>query len=79
MRTLLALGLCLVPAFAASSARADELDVEVDPEAGPVIHSVKLVLVDPSMRIRGFYDSDDPGDMEALIAAIPAAMSEAVR
>lgn len=33
----------------------------------PVIHSVRLVLVDPEGRIRGYYDSTNPKAVEQLI------------
>ena len=35
---------------------------------GPVIHSTRLVLVDRDGRIRGYYETNDAGDMERLIA-----------
>jgi protein SCO1/2 len=34
---------------------------------GPVIHSTRLVLVDRDGRIRGYYETNDAGDMERLI------------
>lgn len=33
---------------------------------GPVIHSVHLALVDPRMRVRGFYDSSEPSALRRL-------------
>ncbi len=33
----------------------------------PVIHSVRFVLVDRGGKIRGYYDSSDPGQVEQLI------------
>jgi len=35
---------------------------------GPVIHSTRLVLVDRSGRIRGYYETNDPDDMTRLVA-----------
>ena len=35
---------------------------------GDIVHSAKLVLVDPSRRIRGYYDSQDPAEMKQLLA-----------
>jgi protein SCO1/2 len=46
--------------------RAEGLDDEALAEVGPVIHSVRLVLVDGDGRIRGYYDSSDAGDMDRL-------------
>jgi len=34
---------------------------------GPVIHSTRLVLVDQRFRIRGYYETTDPGDMDRLV------------
>jgi len=34
---------------------------------GPVIHSTRLVLVDQRLRIRGYYETTDPGDMDRLV------------
>ena len=33
---------------------------------GPVVHSLRLVLVDQTLRIRGYYQSPDPQDLERL-------------
>lgn len=33
----------------------------------PFLHSPKFVLVDGQMRIRGYYDSNDPADIRTLI------------
>ena len=33
---------------------------------GPVVHSLRVVLVDRQRRIRGFYDSNDPAALEDL-------------
>ena len=33
---------------------------------GPIIHSVHLVLVDGEMRVRGYYDSNEPEALERL-------------
>lgn len=42
-----------------------------DPERlrteGPVIHSSRLVLVDQNSRIRGYYETTEPGDMDRLV------------
>jgi len=43
------------------------LPVSDDPGAEmPIAHSSKLVLVDPSHRIRGYYDSENPAEMDRL-------------
>lgn len=34
----------------------------------PILHSTRFVLVDDGGTIRGYYDSDEPGAMEALAA-----------
>lgn len=34
--------------------------------AEPILHSTRFVLVDGTGTIRGYYDSDEPGAMEAL-------------
>lgn len=36
----------------------------------PVGHSLKFVLIDRERRIRGYYDSDDPEEMETLRRAV---------
>lgn len=36
------------------------------PPAEPITHSVRLVLVDGSLRIRGYYDATDPKAMQQL-------------
>ncbi len=33
----------------------------------PIVHSVRFVLVDPIGKIRGYYDSNEPAQMEKLI------------
>ena len=43
---------------------------------GPVIHSLRVVLVDRQGRIRGFYDSTDPaalGDLRDAVSQLLAA------
>ena len=38
------------------------------PEAdGPFLHSQRFVLVDGEARIRGYYDSSDPADLQRLV------------
>jgi protein SCO1 len=39
---------------------------EMGPDEGPFLHSSKLVLVDASARVRGYYDSGDDVAMDAL-------------
>ena len=39
---------------------------EISGDDGPIIHSVHLVLVDGEMRVRGYYDSNDPEALERL-------------
>jgi protein SCO1/2 len=36
------------------------------PEVGPITHSDRFVLVDPQLRIRGYYHGNDPQDLERL-------------
>ncbi len=38
----------------------------VDPDQGPISHSVRLVLVDRDGKIRGFFDSNDESDLSRL-------------
>jgi protein SCO1/2 len=45
---------------------------------GPVVHSVRLVLIDTAMNVRGYYDTTDPAamarastDIERLLAKTP--------
>lgn len=50
-----------------------KLPVEISPEGdprfdGPFVHSQRFVLVDAEGRIRGYYDSNDPQDLERLVA-----------
>jgi protein SCO1/2 len=40
-------------------------DIEAD-----LTHSTRMILVDPQMRIRGFYDTADPEEMTKLQTAI---------
>ena len=47
-------------------ARAEGLSAEELAEAGPVIHSVRLVLVDQALRVRAYYDSGNPADIDRL-------------
>lgn len=37
------------------------------PDSGPFLHSQKFVLVDGQLRIRGYYDSNDPASIRTLI------------
>jgi hypothetical protein len=39
-------------------------------DAGPIIHSDKLVLVDRDARVRGFFDPSDPAHLAALASAL---------
>lgn len=48
--------------------RSDKPAAERLATEGPVIHSTRLVLVDRRARIRGYYETNDPGDMERLVA-----------
>jgi len=43
---------------------------QLDPLHGPVIHSLRVVLVDRKGRIRGFYDSNDPAALVDLAGAV---------
>jgi len=36
------------------------------PETGPITHSDRFVLVDPALRIRGYYHGSDPEDLDRL-------------
>lgn len=38
-----------------------------------ILHSSKFVLVDPQLRVRGYFDAFDPEEMQALPAALKAA------
>ena len=42
-------------------------DTETRATEGAVVHSLHLVLVDRSMRVRGYYDSTDPAAMKRLV------------
>ena len=53
--------------FMSAVARSDESDAERLAAEGPIVHSIRLTLVDRSSRLRGFYDSSDPADVERLI------------
>ncbi len=37
------------------------------PEEGSLIHSNRLVLVDPAGKIRGYYDPEEPSDAKRLV------------
>jgi protein SCO1 len=41
--------------------------VEGEKADGDIVHSSKLVLVDAGGRVRGYYDSQDSGDMKSLL------------
>ncbi|HQR47451.1 MAG TPA: SCO family protein [Thermoanaerobaculia bacterium] len=45
----------------------------------PILHSTRFVLVDGTGTIRGYYDSDEPGAMEALAADARTLAREAGR
>ena len=47
--------------------RSEGLTEEQIKESGAVIHSVRLVLVDGLGRMRAYYDSGDPDEVERLI------------
>ena len=36
------------------------------PPSGPITHSDRFVLVDPELKIRGYYHGSDPADLERL-------------
>ena len=40
--------------------------------AEPILHSVRLVLVDAEGRIRGYYDSTEPGVVDRLLQDVAA-------
>jgi protein SCO1/2 len=42
-------------------------DTETRASEGAVMHSLHLVLIDRSMRVRGYYDSTDPVAMKRLV------------
>ena len=44
-----------------------------------VIHSPKLIMVDPKKRIRGYYDSDDTQQVDKLIDEIKLQITEELR
>jgi protein SCO1/2 len=48
----------------------EDATASVDPDQGPISHSVRLALVDGSARIRGYYDSNDEKDFAALGSAV---------
>lgn len=39
----------------------------LSPVEEPAMHSIRFILVDPEGKIRGYYDSSDPGSMAQLI------------
>jgi protein SCO1/2 len=47
--------------------RAENSDPSVLASQGPVVHDLRLVLVDRNMQIRGYYDSTDPEAVERLV------------
>lgn len=47
-------------------ARAMELAILPASATAPIVHSTKLVLVDPQMRIAGYYDGTDPKSLDRL-------------
>jgi len=53
--------------FLLALARNDGSAADTLATEGPVVHSIRLVLVDPQMRIRGYYDSSDPAAVDRLI------------
>jgi protein SCO1/2 len=55
---------------------ADKPPSEQDSPADLVIHSTKLVLVDPHGRIRGYYDGETPDCIPPLLAAIQSLARE---
>ena len=54
----------------------DGFKLAAEPEGGPaeepVIHSVRLVLVDGQERIRGYYDGSEPASVEQLLRDLAA-------
>jgi protein SCO1/2 len=63
--------------FMLAVARAADVAPEELTSSGPIIHSVHLVLVDPAMQVRGYYDSTDPEAMKRLIADTQRLLREA--
>jgi protein SCO1/2 len=49
------------------------------PQAGIITHSTRFVLVDQQGRIRGYYDGDEPGTVEALLPDIRSLLATAGR
>jgi len=45
-----------------------ERDDGASPNVGPVIHSLMAVLVDGQRQVRGYYDTNDAGAMDRLVA-----------
>ncbi len=58
-------GFSLVLAAAGDLPAGEQARVAVSLQ-GPVIHSVHLVLIDGEMRVRGYYDSNDPEALQRL-------------
>jgi cytochrome oxidase Cu insertion factor (SCO1/SenC/PrrC family) len=51
--------------------------VDADPtKEMPILHSTKLVLVDRSGAIRGYYDSSDPAETQKLIRDVRQVLAE---
>jgi protein SCO1/2 len=53
--------------FLLALARADGADAETLATEGPIVHSLRLVLVDRAMRVRGYYESTEPEAIDRLV------------
>jgi protein SCO1/2 len=53
--------------FLLALVRTDEADAETIASEGPIVHSVRLVLVDRARRVRGYYESTEPDSMDRLV------------
>jgi protein SCO1/2 len=47
--------------------RADDTDPQVLASEGPVVHDLRLALVDRDLQVRGYYDSTDPEAVDRLV------------
>jgi len=71
--------------FYLTAAPASDLPAEGDEVAeasrkmgmqGPIVHSLRLALVDRSLRLRGYYDSNDADELAALSRDIRTLLAE---
>lgn len=46
------------------------------PPTAPITHSDRFVLVDPQMRVRGYYHGTDAADVQRLVADVATLRSE---